>query len=180
MQGIDKNTKRRLTLVLTLICAVLQLAIAPNLPFFSGRANFMLILSALMAQLFGGRYGTVAGFLSGLFFDFCSTSPLGLMALLLTISSYVLGYEVRNKLNDGTKVSITQFSIASFAVSGAYALALVMVERAGFLEAIFMRALPTAVITIICYLPFLMILSRNRGGFTLSSSRGPGRSSRLH
>ena len=180
MQAIDKNTKKRLTIILSVICALLQLVIAPNLSFFGGRANFMLILAALLAQLVGGSYGTIAGFLCGLFFDFCSTSPLGLMALLLTISSFVLGMEVRNKLNDDTSVSVTQFAVCALAVSGAYALALVMVEGACFLEALFMRALPTAIITVICYLPFVNILSRNRGGFTLSSNRPAGRSTKLH
>lgn len=171
MQSIDKNTKRRLTVTLAVTCAILQLAIAPNLPFFGGRANFMLILAALFAQLFGGRYGTVSGFLCGLFFDFCSTSPLGLMALFLTVCSYVLGREVRNKLADDTSISLTQFSIAALAVSSAYALALVLLGGAGFFEALLMRALPTAIITVICYVPFVMVLSRNRGGFTLLSRR---------
>ena len=160
--SIDKNTKRRLTVILAATCAVLQLAIAPNLP------------------LFGGRYGTVSGFLCGLFFDFCSTSPLGLMAFFLTVCSYVLGMEVRNKLADDTSISLTQFSVAAFAVSNAYALALVLLGGAGFFEALFARALPTAAITIACYLPFVMILSRNRQGFTLSSRRGsPSRPGRL-
>lgn len=180
MQSIDKNTKRRLTATLAAICAILQLAIAPNLPFFGGRANFMLILAALLAQLFGGRYGTVSGFLCGLFFDFCSTNPLGLMACFLTVCSYVLGMEVRNKLADDTRISLAQFSVAALAVSGAYALALVLLGGTGFLEAIFMRALPTAIITIACYLPFVMILSRNRQGFTLSPRRSsPSRPGRL-
>lgn len=178
MQGIDKNTRKRLTAVLAIICCVLQLSIAPNLPFFGGRANFMLIYAALMAQLFGGRYGVIAGFLAGLFFDFCSTSPIGLMALLLTVCAYVLGYEVRNKLADDLSVSVTQFSIAALAVSAAYALALVLVEDAGFFQALFMRALPTAIITVICYLPFVSILSRNRTNFTVSPRRGG--SNRLH
>ena len=178
--SIDKNTKRRLTVILAATCAVLQLAIAPNLPLVGGRAKFMLILAALLAQLFGGRYGTVSGFLCGLFFDFCSTSPLGLMAFFLTVCSYVLGMEVRNKLADDTSISLTQFSVAAFAVSNAYALALVLLGGAGFFEALFARALPTAAITIACYLPFVMILSRNRQGFTLSSRRGsPSRPGRL-
>lgn len=180
MQTIDKNTKKRLTIILSVVCAVLQLSLTPNISFFGGRANFMLILSALLAQLVGGTYGTVAGFLCGLFFDFCSTSPLGLMALLLTISSYVLGMEVRNKLNDDPRISITQFATVAAAVSTAYALALVMVEGAGFIEALFVRALPTAIFTVICYLPFVTVLSRNRGGFTLSSNRSGGRSNKLH
>lgn len=171
MPAVDKNTKRHTTVALAVICVLLQLIIAPNVSFFGGTINFMLIFSALIAQFIGGRYGTVAGFCAGLFFDFCSTNPLGLMAFLLTGSSYVLGMEVRNKLNDDTSVSITQFSFAAFAVSGVYALALVMVEHAGFIEALFMRALPTAIVTIICYLPFVTVLSRNRAGFTLSTRR---------
>ena len=176
MQNIDKNTKKRLTTTLAVICVPLQLVIAPNLPIISGYANFMLILSALYAQLFGGRYGVIAGFLCGLFFDFCSTNPLGLMALLLTVSSYLLGMEVRNKLNDDPSVSITQFSVVAVAVSVAYSLVLVMLESVGIIEALFLRALPTAVVTVIFYVPFVHILSRNRGGFTLSSNR----SNKLH
>lgn len=180
MQVIDKNTKKRLTITLSVICVLLQLILAPNIPLFEGRINFMLILSALLAQLVGGRYGTIVGFLAGLFYDFCSTGPLGLMALLLTVSSYVLGMEVRNKLNDDPSVSITQFAIATSAVCVAYALALVMVENVSILGAIFIRALPSAIVTVICYLPFVTVLSRNRGGFTLTSNHSAGRSNKLH
>ena len=180
MQTVDKNTKKRLTVILTVICVLLQLVLAPNIPLLEGRINFMLILSALLAQLVGGRYGTIAGFLSGLFYDLCATSPLGLMALLLTVSSYVLGIEVRNKLNDDPSVSITQFSIAAAAVCGAYALALVMVEGTGIIGALFIRALPSALATIVCYLPFVTILSKGRGGFNLATGRSAGRSNKLH
>ena len=45
MQVADKNRDRRGTLVLAIVCAVLQLALAPNIGIGNGRANFALIFT---------------------------------------------------------------------------------------------------------------------------------------
>ncbi len=73
------------------MCLILQLALAPNISLAQGHINFALIFCALMALKIGGKTGTICGFCAGLLYDLSSTSPVGLMALLLTVMSYILG-----------------------------------------------------------------------------------------
>ena len=103
--------------------------------------------------------------LSGLFFDLCTTGPIGLMALLTTVASYLLGMEVRNKIaTDGFR-TIVDFAIAAFAVSLVYHLMMIVLgDGVSVFDALFLRTLPTVLLTVIAYLPFVLILSHRDGG----------------
>ena len=49
MQVTDRNARRRITVILAVVCCVLQLALAPNVGIGNGRINFMLVLAACIA-----------------------------------------------------------------------------------------------------------------------------------
>lgn len=174
MQVQDRNRTRRVTTALGIVCFVLQLALAPQLSLGNGHINFCLIYALCIALARGGSRGVVVGFCAGLVFDLSTTGPIGLMALLLTICSYVMGFEVRNRLAEDPESSYIQAAVACLAVSAAYSLTmLVMGETSGFLDALFLRALPTAVLTFVCFLPFAAFLShKGRAGLGLSGSVG--------
>lgn len=99
MQVKDSNKNKRSIGWLALACLVLQLAVAPNFGIGNGRINFALIFSAVVALTIGGRTGVLCGFLAGFVFDLSTTGPVGLMALLLTVSSFQMGMECRNRLS---------------------------------------------------------------------------------
>lgn len=163
MQVADKNRDTRSTLLLILLCAVLQLALAPNIGFGNGRANFALVFSACVALSKGGRTGVLCGFFSGLFFDLSTTGPIGLMAFCLTVSSYVLGIEGRNRMAGDLAASMALFSVASLGVSFAYHLAMLLVGQASsIIDVIVFRTLPTAALTIVAFVPFAYYFSRVR------------------
>ena len=156
MQVSDRNRESRSIAVLALVCAVLQLALAPNVGLGNGRANFALVFSACVALQSGGRRGVVAGFLAGLFFDLSTTGPIGLMAFCLSASSFALGLEERNRMA-GDLASAT----AQFAVSLVYHLAMLLVGQAdSLLDVLVFRTLPTAALTFVFFLPFDYYFSR--------------------
>lgn len=161
MQVADKNRDTRSTVVLAVICGVLQLALAPNLGLGNGRANFALIFSACMALHTGGTRGVVAGFAAGLFFDLSTTGPVGLMAFCLTVSSYLLGFEGRNRMSGDLAASLALFSAAALSVSLVYHLAMLLVGQASsIVDVLVFRTLPTAALTIAFFLPFAYYFSR--------------------
>ena len=133
MQISDKNREARGIALTAIICAVLQLAIAPNVGLGNGRANLALVFAATVALTSGGGRAVVCGFFAGLFYDLSSTGPIGLMALMLSV------------------------------VNVGYGLGLMLAgQGGGFVDAVFLRALPGALLSLVCFLPFAYFESRIR------------------
>lgn len=173
MQVADRNRELRVTVVLALVCAVLQLALAPHLALGNGRINFALVFAAVCALRIGGRAGVLLGFFSGLFFDLSTTGPIGLMAFCLSVVGFLLGREGRERMQGEPTAMIGAFASASVAVSLVYHLAMLLVGQAdSLLDALVFRTLPTAVLTLVAFLPFAWVLTHARPS---SSSLGrPG------
>jgi len=60
MQISDKNREARGIALTAIICAVLQLAIAPNVGLGNGRANLALVFAATVALTSGGGRAVVS------------------------------------------------------------------------------------------------------------------------
>ncbi|MDM8270919.1 rod shape-determining protein MreD [Thermophilibacter provencensis] len=169
----DKNRDVRTCVVLAVVCLVLQLALAPNLGLGNGRANLALVFASLMALLMGGSRGVIAGFVAGLVFDLSTTGPIGLMAFCLTVSSFVLGLEGRDRMSGDFASSVALFSGASLIVSLVYHLAMLLVGQASsFIDVLFLRTLPTAVLSIAFFLPFAYYFARLRSSGPSLGGRG--------
>ncbi len=172
MQIADKHRDFKGTAILAVICLVLQLAVAPNIALGNGRANFALVFSACFALGQGGPRSAVVGFFSGLLFDLSSTTPIGLMAFCLTVSSYLLGAESRNRMSGDFAGSVIQAALAAIATSLVYCLCMLMVgQTSSFVDALVLRALPMALLTVLGFLPFAYYYSRVR---TSGPSLGAG------
>lgn len=164
MQVKDTNKNKRSIGWLALACLVLQLAVAPNLALGNGRINFALIFSAVVALTIGGRTGVLCGFLAGLVFDLSTTGPVGLMALLLTVSSFQMGMECRNRLAGELGPSMILFVIHAVLVSLFYHLAMLIVGQASSVfDVIVLRTLPTLLLTVLAFVPFAIVYSRGEG-----------------
>lgn len=171
MRVQDQNRVRHTTVVVAVVCLVCQLAVVPQLGPLSGWANLCLVYAVCMALFRGGTEGVVCGFVAGLVFDLSSTGPVGLMALLLTVAAYLLGSEGRNRLAEDAQVAALQGGVACLAVSVAYALfQLALGQASSLVEALFLRGLPSGVLSFVCLLPFLWALSRPSRQATLGGS----------
>ena len=175
MQIQDRNRQRRTIVVLAVICGVLQLSFAHVIGLGSGHPNFALVFALCMALTRGGTTGVVCGFAAGLFFDLTTTGPMGLMALLLTVCAYLIGYKVRNGLAENTQAALVQGAIASFGVSLVYSLAMLVTgDASSILDVVVFRALPTALLSFLAFIPFALVLSR-RGRQGMASGGAIGR-----
>jgi rod shape-determining protein MreD len=171
MQVKDTNRFRRSTGVLALVCLVLQLALAPNIALANGRINFALVFAGVIALTQGGRSGVMAGFFAGLLFDLLGTGPVGLMSLLLTVAAYLMGIEVRNRIAEDASGSVVVYVISAIVVSLVYNLAMFLVgEASSIIDVIFLRSLPTAVLSVVAFLPFVYFLSQGGSGPSLAGS----------
>lgn len=163
MQVADRGRDVRGTIVLAVVCAVAQLALAPNIALGNGHPNFALIFSACVALQVGGTRGVVAGCAAGLFFDLSATSPIGLMAFCLSVSSFALGLEQRNRMAGDLASTMGLFCGAALGVSLVYHLAMLLVGQASsIVDAIVFRALPTLLLTVVFFAPFAYYYSRVR------------------
>ena len=155
MQINDAHKKRRSTLVLAGICLLLQLTVAPNACLGNGYANFALVYVGIVALSSGGKGAVIGGFVAGLLYDLTSTTPIGLMALLLTVCAYALGIEERNRFGDGWVSALTSFGVGSLSVLVAYHLAMLLLGDAqSFSDALLLRTLPSFALTFLGFLPF--------------------------
>lgn len=176
MQVADKNRNARTIVVLSIICLVLQLALAPNVSIGNGHANFALVFVVSSAPMLSPGTAAVAGFVSGLLFDLSSTAPIGLMAFCLSVAAYALSYEGRERVPGEFGLAVARGAIADLGVSLVYHLAMLLVGQGGsFFDVIFLRALPTALLTFLFLLPFVFFFSRVRtSGPNLGSGVGGG------
>ncbi|MCI1665290.1 MAG: rod shape-determining protein MreD [Atopobiaceae bacterium] len=173
MKVNDSNRSRKTLATLAVICGVLQVALAPNIGIANGRANFAFVLAVIVALRYGGRISILTGFGAGLFFDLTSSGPIGLMALELTVMSFLLGSEERDKLSEDPGASIQLTIIASVVVAILYNLSMMLVgQSVSVIDALFLRALPTALLSCIGFAPFMYFLSRGSSGPRLHGRGG--------
>ena len=174
MQVNDANRNRKVIAIVACVCALLQLAIVPNIGIANGRANLALVATACLALQIGGRTTVIFGFLAGLFFDLTTTGPVGLMAFELTLVGYLLGGEQHNRLAEDHTVSFQMFLIAAVATEFVYGLAMMLVGQASnFFLILGLRTLPAIALDIVAY--FLVAwLARHLSGPTGQPSFGGG------
>lgn len=175
MRVADRNRDVRTTVILAVLCLVLQLALAPNIGLGNGRANFALVFTVCLSLSAGGSAAVIAGFVSGLLFDLSTTAPIGLMAFCLTVVGFALGSSARERVAGDLGTSVAYAAMASLAVAIVYHIAMLLVGRTdSIVDALFLRALPTALLTIVAFLPFAYYFACVR---THGSALGRGRHS---
>ena len=172
----DQNLWQRQALTVGVVCVVAQLVLAPYLAIAGGHPNFMVVCALTVSLTGGGSPALLASFLAGLFFDLTSTTPVGLMALELTLASFILGFERRDRIMEEPIPAYRDACLAALAVELVYQLALMMVgQGAPLLDMVFLRWLPASFLDWLALVPFVFVLSRPRtDGLSLGGPKGKG------
>ena len=76
----------RVLAIAAAVYAVFQVGFAPQVSLLGGTFNFMVAFALVIGPGLGAHRGVIAAFLCGLFYDLTSPVPVGLMALILSIS----------------------------------------------------------------------------------------------
>lgn len=144
--------------ILIVACCVLQAGLAPQIALGDGTVNFMLILAIISAIKEPPSRAVITGFLAGLFFDLTSATPIGLMALLLTILSFVLNRSFGTLGGLERKTQIAVGAAASVALNAVFGLLLfVMGVETNLVIALFGDGLWTGILTAIALIPFVLL-----------------------
>lgn len=180
MKFKDSSRYRRDFTVLALICLVVQIAVAPYIGLGNGRVNMALVFAGIVSLLVGGRTGVLYGFCAGLIFDLSTSGPIGLMSFLLTITSFVAGSEVRNRIGDNFAGAMRAFFWMDAFVSVLYHVAMFLVgEATSVMNVLLFRTLPTLVLTMLAFAPFAYLFSQSTGN-ALNLGGKPSKSSKSH
>lgn len=173
---MNSNGRTRSGFVITVIaCMLLHLALAPQVSIMGGRFNFMLVLTAVCAISGDSRAMVYVGFLSGLFYDLTTTSPVGLMALLLALTGYAVALMSRGLASDLGMQTVRVVVIAVLAVNVIYSLALFfMGVESNLFTAVGVHGLVSGVLDVIACVP-LLIIGGSGGSGSGFSARGKGR-----
>lgn len=110
--------------IMCVVAAVCQVALSPQISILGGSINFMLVLSCVLSLSSDAPSAVYIGFFSGLFFDLTSAAPIGLMSLLLTVSSFLLAGSSRGALGGLTPDSLRLVVGTMFVVNLVYGLCL--------------------------------------------------------
>lgn len=101
--------------VYAFVMVVLQLVLGGQIKVFGASPNFLLVLAATLALVYGSRTGCIAGFACGLLFDLAGSGPVGLSSLLCCVAGYVLGRgaDQRSLLGDGWRAPLVNFAVVA-------------------------------------------------------------------
>lgn len=163
MQLSNNSKNRKSGLILALVCVFLHIGIAPNISLGKGVANFALIYAFCTTTFMEGKKVFWACFLAGLFFDLTTTGPVGLMSFELVCLAFLATSEDRAHMGEDYATIIKAFCLDCVVVTFVYGIAMLIVGDAhSFIDTIFFKTLPSCILTIIFFLPFMYVLNHSK------------------
>lgn len=124
---------------------VLQIVVAPVITLFAAQPNFLLAYTLAVAVVRPAESGAVLPFVLGLAYDLTGTGPVGGMALLFVVASFIASRAFSVLDNDTLFMPLVIFVAMALAAELAYGILLGSFGMAGnVLEALAFRALPCA------------------------------------
>ncbi len=139
-------SKTVLYAVTSVVCLLLQAAIAPALSLGGCSPNFLFIPVLAVALYSGSIAGGVAGFAFGLVFDLASSGVVGCMALVLTAVAMIVGALAANGGMRSPVVVCIVAVLAVFLSEVLYGVVVMLtnVEATGALRTLATHSLPQA------------------------------------
>ena len=102
------------------IAVLLQIVVAPNIALFGAMPNFVVAYALLVAIVRPATAGPVMPFVLGLVFDLVSGGPVGAMAFLLVLMTFLAARAFAVLDNDTLFMPVTIFVVATFAAEMLY------------------------------------------------------------
>ncbi len=176
MELRETPSSHRVFVVIAVVACVLQVALAPQISLLGGRFNVMLVLAGTFALTGNAPRAVYVGFFAGLFYDLTATAPVGLMTLLLTVTSFVLASISGVGTSGFSTASLRLFFVDALVVSLVNGIALVIMGYEGsVLVSLGSHGLMSAIMSTVLAIPFLMASgsgTQTRSGFTARSKGG--------
>lgn len=143
------------------IAVLLQIVVAPNIALFSAQPNFLLCYVLVVAIVRPLDAGPVLPFVLGLVYDLIGSGPVGGMALLFVVASFVASRAFSVLDNDTLFMPLTILVVATFATEMLYgALLIALGMPVSPVDALLYRALPCSLFDCIVGLVLYPLLAR--------------------
>lgn len=143
------------------IAVLLQVVVAPNIALASALPNFVLAYALVLAVVRPDRTGPVLAFVLGLVFDLLGSGPVGAMAFLLVLVTFLASRAFSVLDNDTLFMPVTIFVVATFAAEMLYgALLIGLGLSASPVDAFLYRALPCTLYDCVVGLVLYPIIAR--------------------
>ena len=127
------------------IAVLLQVVVAPNIALASALPNFVLAYALVLAAVRPDRTGPVLAFVLGLVFDLLGSGPVGAMAFLLVLVTFLASRAFSVLDNDTLFMPLVILVVSTLVVELFYAVFLMGTGfSAGPLDVFLYRALPCA------------------------------------
>lgn len=175
----DPGRTRRALIIAVIVAMVLQVALAPQISILGGRINFMLALAGACALTGDSSMTVWVAFICGLFYDLTAAVPVGLMTLILTVSSFVLAGTTGASAGGLSSRSIQLFFIYALIVCFINGIALFVLGIEGsILSALFGHGLASAALSTVAAMGFMIVQGRSDTGSRSFTARGTKHGSR--
>lgn len=134
----------RLIPLLAILGAFLtQVALVPYVAIAGVMPNALLLGAVTIALVKGPRAGLLAGFASGLLFDFLGTAPIGAGALVFCVVGFIAGSVQENMFAEGWVVPLIVVFVATLVAEAGYMLVLTVLGEGGItIGGVLSRAVP--------------------------------------
>lgn len=102
------------TVLVVVICYLLQCTVLPNIALASIKPNLMIIVIASYGFMRGRKEGMLLGFLAGLLIDLQFGSVIGFYALIYMLVGYINGLFQKMYFNEDIKLPLLLISVSEF------------------------------------------------------------------
>ena len=173
MEFRNSRAKTNRVAIAVIVCLLLQAGLSTQVNIVGGTFDFMFALTCYMAAQGDPSKAVVAGFFSGLYFDLTGSTPVGLMALVLTITAFVLVHSTGFTSSNGSSSQIPATFAYCAAVHAVYGVVLfAMGVQTNIFIAIFGHALSTAVLSTIVTVILMRVLAPASRSMGFSAKSG--------
>jgi len=120
--------------VLLLLALVVHTTLLPSIRIAGVMPDLMLLVAVTAALEAGPSYGATVGFVSGMLADLVLPTPLGLSALVFTLTGYAVGLAKAGLIRDAWWFTMVVAFVASSSGVGIFALAGWMIGEEGLVN----------------------------------------------
>lgn len=143
------------------VAVLLQIIVAPNIAVFSAMPNFVLAYVLAVSIARPNASSLVLAFVLGLLYGLIGTGPVGAMAFLLVLASYLFSRAFSVLDNDTLFMPLVILVVSAFAIEALYAAFLIgLGTDVGFVDAFVYRALPCALYDSVAALVLYPLVTR--------------------
>lgn len=147
-------------IVTGILCAVLQVGIAPHMAILNGHPNFALIFAGCAMATLPGTTSVLCAFFAGVFFDLVGAGPFGLMPFCLTLMNFLCSLNSAKRMGESWLESYRLFCVCAVCVEFTVLIGEAIAGDVLSLSAVLTAFLPAVFWDCLCALPFFYVLGR--------------------